>query len=169
MAEFELQPLPFMDRRWLLAGYSTAMVATTLGFAVVEGWDTWVWLPIVIVAPVLLFSVLRMNPGIAKIDPDRLTVEQGKMKQIYEWRDVTEIGVSDPPTPSSAVQRFAMRLFVPQGVPVVELRLKRGIRLNLPTGRLGSAGIPLGSGPVRLYLRDPHRFIEHARLYCCGE
>jgi len=110
-----------------------------------------------------------MGRGVVEISADRLIVRSasGRRRQTHTWTDIAEIRLNTLRQIDALERIWAAITRVDADLPLVELRLRRGVRLNPLSGEIGSVkfGIPGLLKSVRIYVTDPEGLVWAAQPY----
>ena len=116
-----------------------------------------------------LWGFRAMGRGVVELSADRLIVRSrsGRRRQTHAWTDIAEIRLNTLRQISTLERVWAAITRVDADLPFVELRLRRGVRLNPLSGVMGSVkfGTPGLLKSVRIYVRDPEGLVRVAQSY----
>ena len=115
-----------------------------------------------------IWNVQQYGRGSACPDPSQLVVRTRGWTHSYNWADIADVSLTSLGEKGTAVRLWARILFWPEAEPLVELRLKRPLRIGLWPGRYGTRpiGVPLiGGKRVPLFLKEPESFVRTAKGY----
>lgn len=109
----------------------------------------------------MVWNMRTMSGGVAKLTEARLEVHTNAGRHLYKWADILDIEL-DSLRSQSALRRFWVAGRIAVDERLVEIRLRRSVRLGLHPRRFGTdiLGLPsLVVKTVRLRLEDPDGFV----------
>ena len=107
--------------------------------------------------------------GVVELSADRLIVRSrsGRRRQTHAWSDIAEVRLNTLRRIGTFQRIWATITRVDADLPFVELRLRRGVRMNPLSGEIGSVkfGAPGLLKTITFYVRDPEGLVRVAQSY----
>lgn len=116
---------------------------------------------------VVAVNMWLLSQGVVKLTEDQLEVQTRAGKQLYRWGDIAQVRVRTL-RQLGMMDRLSARISgLDEDIQLVELTLKRSLRLGVVPGKFGTniVGVPsFISRRVRLCVSNPEGFAEAANL-----
>ena len=123
----------------------------------------------VLLTVVFYWWVRYISRGVVEVSADGLVVRSlsGGRGQIHAWTDIAKVQLNTLRRVGAPERSLAAITRVDADLPFVEIRLKRGARLNPLSGKIGSLkfGVPTPRKSIRIYVRDPEGLVRIAQSY----
>lgn len=115
----------------------------------------------------MAWNMRAIGRGVAKLTEARLEVHTSAGRHLYKWTDILDIELKSLRS-QSALRRFRASGQITAEQRLVEISLRRSVRLGLLPGRFGTdiLGVPsIVVKSVRLHLENPEAFVLAARPF----
>ena len=149
-----------------MAGLALILAAFAVGWLSGER-ALWVGMTLVVLSASAWWWFRGMGRGMVELSPDSLIVRSRSGRQVYTWVDIAEIRLNTLRQIGTGERIWAGITRVDADLPLVELRLKRGVRLNPLSGDMGSVkfGLPGFLKSIRIWVKDPEGLVRVANSY----
>lgn len=135
--------------------------------AVEQGGAIFAAIFLLIAFPAMVWQLRGLSRGAVKLTDARLEVHTDRGRSFFKWSDISEIEV-DSSGSNSGQRRFRSVRRETMVPGLVEIKLRRSVRIGLAPGRFGTdiLGVPsLVVKTVRLNGEDPEGFVLAARQF----